>query len=194
MFHARHSSNRASTALTIITTALTVAFLVAAAERTGAEPRPAVPAPGTALQSPAAGPSAGPAKRALVGSWIETVTFPPETGRPPLQSLGTFNADGTMVCSDQGAVTLVPAGVFTSCHGAWEYLGDSRFAYSSLELISDLSGNLFGYLRVRGTYTVSSSGNTYTGSSFAEIVDTNGTVYFSSAVTNSGQRIAVQLP
>ena len=135
-----------------------------------------------------------PKQKALVGSWLETVTFPPETGRPPLKSLGSFHDDGTMVCSDQGAVTTDPPSVFTSCHGVWTHLKHRTFAYTSVELISDLSGNLVGYLKVRGTYTVSPSGNEYKGSSFAEILDTDGNVLFSVNVTNTGQRIQVELP
>ena len=135
-------------------------------------------------------------KKALVGGWIETVTFPPAIGRPPLKSLATFHDDQTMVCSDQGAVTTVgpePA-VFTSCHGVWTHLEKRDFAYTSIELISDLGGNLVGYLKVRGLYTISASGNEYTGTSLATIVDLDGNLLFSSEVTNSGQRIVVELP
>jgi hypothetical protein len=138
---------------------------------------------------------ATPNKKALVGSWIETVTFPPESGRPPIKSLGSFHADGTMVCSDQGAVSSAPPpSVFTSCHGVWTHLEQRTFAYTSRELISDLSGNLVGYLKVRGVYTISESGDEYTGSSFAEIVDTDGNVLFSVSVTNTGERIKLELP
>jgi hypothetical protein len=133
-------------------------------------------------------------KTALVGSWLETVTFPPESGRPPLKSLGSFHADHTMVCSDQGAVTTAPPSVFTPCHGVWTHLEERRFAYTSLALISDLSGSHVGYLKVRGIYTVSQSGNEYTGSSFAEILDTGGFVLFSASVTNAGTRLRVELP
>ena len=108
-----------------------------------------------------------PNKKALVGSWLETVTFPPESGRPPLKSLVTFHDDETMVCSDQGTVTTEPPSVFSSCHGVWTHLEQRTFAYTVRELISDLSGNLVGYLKVRGIYTVSQSGNEYTGTSFA---------------------------
>ena len=132
-------------------------------------------------------------KKALVGSWLETVTFAPETGRPPLKSLGTFHDDGTMVCSDQGAVTTEPPGVFSSCHGVWTDAGDGTFAYTSLALISDLSGNLVAYLKVRGTYTVARSGNDYSGNSLAEILDTEGNVLFSFDVTNAGHRIQIEL-
>jgi hypothetical protein len=132
--------------------------------------------------------------QAVVGSWVETVTFPPETGRPPLKSLITFHDDGTMTCSDQGGVTLNEPSVFTSCHGAWAHLGKRDFAYTQVELISDLSGNLTGYLEVRGVYTVSASGNAYTGTSVAQIFDTAATLLFEVQVGNTGRRIVVELP
>ena len=99
-----------------------------------------------------------------------------------------------MVCSDQGTSPRHRQSVFSSCHGAWTHLEKRTFAYTGLELISDLSGNLVGYLKVRGIYTVSQSGNEYTGNSFAEIFDADGNVLFSVDVTNAGQRIQVELP
>jgi hypothetical protein len=45
-------------------------------------------------------------KKTLVGSWVETVHF--NNGRPDLKSLVSFHADGTMMSSDQGSVTLGP--------------------------------------------------------------------------------------
>jgi hypothetical protein len=131
-------------------------------------------------------------KKALVGSWLETVTFPPESGRPPLKSLSSYHDDETMVCSDQGALTTEPPTVFSSCHGVWTHLEKRTFAYTAFELISDLSGNLLGYLKVRGILTVSQSGNEYNGTSFAEVLDTDGNVLFSVDVTNAGQRIQVE--
>jgi hypothetical protein len=179
MFGSAHANSRSSSAIRIATTALTIALVVATTTAAGAQ-----------------GENAGATnKKALVGSWLETVTFPPESGRPPLKSLGSFHADHTMVCSDQGAVTTTePPSVFTSCHGVWTHLEKRKFAYTSLELISDLSGNLVGYLKVRGIYTVSQSGNEYTGTSFAQILDTDGNVLFVVEVTNTGQRIMVELP
>lgn len=137
-----------------------------------------------------------PAPKGLVGSWVETVTFPPEVGRPQLKSLATFNADGTMTCSDQGAVTTegeMP-GVFTACHGVWRHLHGRTFAYTSMELISDLAGNLVGHLKVRGVYRVSDSGAEYDGVSHAEVILADGTVVFASDVANAGERILLELP
>jgi hypothetical protein len=134
--------------------------------------------------------------RAVVGSWLETVTFPPESGRPPLQSLSSYHDDHTAVCSDQGNVTVTgdQPGVFSACHGAWKHLEKRKFAGTFVELISDLSGNLVGYLRVRSVFTVSESGNEYSGSSLAEVLDPGGNVLFGVTVTNAGRRIQVQLP
>ena len=145
-----------------------------------------------ALAAPARAQS--PNKKGLAGAWIETVTFAPETGRPPLTSLSTFHIDGTMVCSDQGAITLEPASVFTSCHGVWTHVRRRTFAYTSRELVSDLSGNLFAHLKVSGVYTVSESGNAYAGRSFAELVDVAGNILFSGEVANQGERIQLELP
>jgi hypothetical protein len=134
--------------------------------------------------------------KAMVGSWLETVTFPPESGRPPLQSLSSYHDDHTAVCADQGNVTVntnEPA-VFSACHGAWKHLQKRTFAGTFIELISDLTGNLVGYLKVRSVFTVSQSGNEYTGSSLAEILDPDGNVIFSVTVANAGRRIQVQLP
>jgi hypothetical protein len=149
-----------------------------------------------ALMAASAAHAQSPNTKALVGSWVETVTFPPEVGRPPIKSLGTFHADGTMVCSDQGAVTTVgpQTGVFTSCHGVWTHVSQRTFAYTSMELISDLGGALVGYLKVRGEYTVDDAGTQYTGASFAQIVAVDGTVLFESVVTNAGERIQLELP
>ena len=178
MFTSAQKTGRGSSATRLTTAALTTALLVATTTVAGAQ-----------------GGNAGVTnQKALVGSWLETVTFPPETGRPPLKSLGTFHADGTMTCSDQGAITTEPPSLFTSCHGVWMPLEQRRFAYTSFELISDLSGNLVGYLKVRGIYTVSQKGNAYTGTSFAQILDLDGNVLFAVDVTNAGRRIALELP
>ena len=160
MFHSAHATGRSSFATRIATTALAITFVFAT----------------TPLASAQGGNEGATNKKALVGSWLETVTFPPESGRPPLKSLVSFHGDETMVASDQGGVTTDPPFVQSSGHGAWTQLNKRTFAYSVLYLFSDLSGNLQAYLRVRGVYTVSQSGNEYNGASFAEVLDTDGNV------------------
>jgi hypothetical protein len=179
MFHSR-CAHRPAFVTNVTKMVLTLFLLIAGA--------------GIATATTAENDNGTPNKKSLVGSWVETVTFPPESGRPPLKSLVSFHDDGTMVCSDQGAVTLDPPSLFTSCHGVWTRLEQRTFAYTSIELISDLSGNLLGSLKVRGTYTISQSGNKYSGISFAEVLDTDGNVLFSVDVVNAGQRIQIDLP
>lgn len=148
----------------------------------------------TAPPSVKASQNGMPNKKALVGSWRETVMFPPEFGRPPLKSLSSYHGDGTMSCTDQGNVTTDPAMVFSACHGVWTHVHGRTFAYTAFELVSDLSGNLVGFLKFRGTYTVSTSGAEYEGTTVAQILDTDGNVLTSVTVTNQGQRIHVELP
>jgi hypothetical protein len=116
MFDSAHANRRASFAVRIATTALTIALVVAS----------------TTIASAQGGNAGATNKKALVGSWLETVTFPPESGRPPLKSVVSFHGDETMVASDQGGVTLEPPSVLSSGHGVWRQLKKRTFAYSVL--------------------------------------------------------------
>ena len=130
-------------------------------------------------------------KKSLVGSWIETVTF--DGGfMPPLKSLVNFSADGTVTVADQGNVNLAAGQLFSAGTGAWVAQGERTFSWTVVELISDLNGNLQGTLKVRGTYTVDASGNSYSGVFLAEVKDTSDNVLFSIGGTNAGQRIVVE--
>jgi hypothetical protein len=173
MFHSGRTNRRAATTL-IAAMALSTVCLIGGAGSVDAQ--------------------GAPKKPTLVGSWSETVTFPPEFGRPPLKSLSSYHSDETMSCTDQGNVTLDPPNVYSACHGAWKQLDKLTYAYTSVELISDLSGNLVGSLKFRGVYTLSSSGNEYTGTTLADVLDTDGNVLASVEVANTGERIQVELP
>jgi hypothetical protein len=148
----------------------------------------------------------------LVGSWIETATFDPPLFPPPtsspgpspeprvLKSLVTFHDDGTIEADDQGSVTTMPPGdeppsVFTPGAGVWARLRSHTFTYTQYELISDLSGDLAGFLKVRGTYNLTSEDH-YTGRTYYEVF------IFAACkkpvaygwVTNAGKRIHLKLP
>ena len=100
-----------------------------------------------------------------------------------------------MVTSDQGSVTTDPPSVSSSGHGAWLWVEkQQQFVYTVLELFSDLSGNLAGYLKVRGSYAVLPSGDKYTGTSFFEVFDASWNLQVSGNVDNAGERIKVELP
>ena len=129
-------------------------------------------------------------KKAIVGSWIETVTFSGPGSPPPLKSLVTFSADGTMTVADQGNVNNSAGIVFSAGHGSWIAQGERTFSWTVVELISDLNGNLMGTLKVSGTYAVDETGNAYSGVFKAEVTIFGET--FSSEGTNEGTRIQVE--
>jgi hypothetical protein len=186
MLHSIRTPGHASAATVIATIALTASSLICGASTVAAQGTVAAGG-ATALQG-----DGTPPKKALAGSWVETVTFPAEFGRPPGRAVGTFHGDGTLVFN--GSVTLDPPTAFSTFHGVWRYLEKSTFAYTGVHLMTDLSDNLVGYVKVRGTYVVSPSGNEYTGTSVAEVLDSGGNVLFSVGVTNTGTRIQLELP
>jgi hypothetical protein len=134
--------------------------------------------------------NASSTKKAIIGAWIETVTFSGPGAPPPLKSLVTFSADGTLMVADQGNVNTAAGTVFSAGHGSWVAQGEHTFSWTVVELISDLSGNLLGTLKVRGTYTVDETGNTYAGFFKAEVNIFGST--FSIDGTNEGTRIQVE--
>jgi hypothetical protein len=77
-------------------------------------------------------------------------------------------------------------------HGAWVHLRDRTFAWTTLDLVSDLDQNLLCTVKARGEYTVDESGNKYKGRFQAEAVDPDGNLIFSIEGTNKGERIVVE--
>ncbi|MCM3869214.1 MAG: hypothetical protein ND895_00780 [Pyrinomonadaceae bacterium] len=147
-------------------------------------------APASAIQE--ADPNGPPKKKAIVGSWIETVTFTGAGAPPPFKSLGTYAEDGNLVVADQGNDTSVLPFVFSPGHGAWVHLHGRKFAWTVIELVTDLSGNLVATLKVRGEHTVNHAGDAYTGHFRAELFDPLGNLFDSSEGTNQGRRIQVE--
>ena len=104
-----------------------------------------------------------------------------------------YDQGNVTVALDPTAVSGLTGTVFTAGAGVWKQRRPRTFIYTSQELISDLGGNLLGFLKVRGTYILSSSGDTYEGRSFFEVT-VGGQQLFSGCVTNAGQRILLERP
>jgi hypothetical protein len=167
----------------------------------GAGSRVAVSSPELPAAASRAGMRGVSTKDSLVGSWLETATFPEDFEPNPggvLKSLVAFHDDGTMEANDQGSVNVTDEMVTSSGVGVWtqrERRRPPKFTYTQFNLFSNLNGKLVGFLKVRGIYTLSNSGNEYKGESFAEVFDTDGkTVLGSVTVINEGQRIAAEDP
>lgn len=147
-------------------------------------------------------------KKSIVGSWMETVTFPPGPFPPPQKAVVSFHADGTEASSGEGGVilgappNLQTGSVNSDSFGAWAQLDWHSFVYTDEAVLSDLSGNLTGFFKVRGIYKLDAFGDKYTGNSYYEFLDTEmkpvidptTKMPFAGWVTNAGKRIPVELP
>lgn len=99
---------------------------------------------------------ARPAKRAIEGTWRETVNLGPN--RPPgipeiIELLITFDDGGGYVSSDDST---------TNGHGAWEYGGHGVFNLTSERFIFNPDGSLFALLHVRAKLTLDASQDNFT--------------------------------
>jgi hypothetical protein len=139
-------------------------------------------------------------KKSIVGSWEETVRFPSDVPVPQQRAVMSFHDGGTVVSSGQGIVTLnpPPGSVESDSLGAWVQLDWRTFGYTNVAVLSDLNGNLTGFFKVRGVYQLDSSGDSYTGHSYYEFLDTDhkptNTPVPPGWVCNDGVRISVEAP
>jgi hypothetical protein len=139
-------------------------------------------------------------KKSIVGSWEELVRFPSGVPIPQQRAVMSFHDDGTVVSSGQGSVMLnpPPGSVESDSLGAWVQLDWRTFGYTNVAVLSDLSGNLTGFFRVRGVYQLDSSGDSYTGHSYYQFLDTDhqptNTPVPPGWVCNDGMRISVEAP
>jgi hypothetical protein len=173
-----------------VLTALILTTATITSARNACEPKPSDGGGWRAAETGYQPDNTASTKKAIVGSWIETVTFSGPGSPPPLKSLVKFSADGTMTVADQGNVNTSAGTVFSAGHGSWVAVGERTFSWTIVELISDLSGNLLGTLKVRGTYTVDETGNAYAGVFKAEVNIFGDT--FSFEGSNEGTRIQVE--
>jgi hypothetical protein len=131
-----------------------------------------------------------PRKLAVVGSWLETVSV---NGGPTFKSLSTYGADGTWVSHDQGSViTEGPfPHIFSAGHGVWAYQGGRTYTHTSLQLISDLKGDLLFVNTLRQVITLSADASSYRTTWVAEFTDPSGNVVNRFEGTVTARRITV---
>jgi hypothetical protein len=141
-------------------------------------------------------------RKSIVGSWEEVVRFPADAPIPPQRSVTTFHDDGTIIASGQGFVIyntdLTKAMVESDGIGAWVQLDWRTFGYTNVAVLSDLNGDLVGFFKVRGVYQLNNSGDSYTGHSYYEFLDTDhkptNTPVPPGWVCNDGVRITFEAP
>jgi hypothetical protein len=108
---------------------------------------------------------------AIVGSWFGTTT----TG---LRQLITFHADGTVLRSVPGEVSIDPARPpHTAAHGVWRYLGKGRFGVTMWDIFYDINtGQLLHYMRIRLEVTLDDDRDEASARATLEVLDPQGVV------------------
>jgi hypothetical protein len=120
----------------------------------------------------------------IVGSWFATTT----TG---LRQLITFHADGTVLRSVPGEVSIDPARPpHTAAHGVWRYLGKGRFGVTIWDIFYDINtGQLLRYNRLRLEVTLGDDRDDASAEAMVEVIDPQGVVLQSRTGASSLVRI-----
>jgi hypothetical protein len=126
-------------------------------------------------------------EQGLVGSWNVTVTLRDcETGTPfvSFQAMNTYNQGSTM----QQTAVPGPEGTALPGHGVWSHQTGRNYsgAFQFFRLNPD--GTYAGRVVVRSAISLGPSGDTYTSTDVADILDANGNLLFRSCSTSSATR------
>ena len=108
---------------------------------------------------------------AIVGSWFGTTA----TG---IRQLITFHADGTVLRSVPGEVSIDPARPpHTAAHGVWRYLGKGRFGVTIWDLFYDVNtAQPLRYNRLRLEVTLADDRDSASARAIVETIDLQGVV------------------
>jgi hypothetical protein len=120
----------------------------------------------------------------IVGSWFGSTA----TG---IRQLITFHADGTVLRSVQGEVSIDPARPpHTPAHGVWRYLGKGRFGVTIWDLFYDVNtAQPLRYNRLRLEVTLGDDHDNASARAIVETIDLQGVVVGSRTGSASFVRI-----
>ena len=123
-------------------------------------------------------------KTAIVGAWLATSS-------DGSKALLTFNSDGTLQGSAQGAVNLAsPLGAFSGGQGVWQHLGGRQFGKTLWALRYDINtGQLNGFVKVRTVLTLNETGDQMAAQDKLEVLSPDGKVIFTATDTGTFTRI-----
>jgi hypothetical protein len=122
----------------------------------------------------------------IEGTWLLTVTTPPEAGRPPFKVLASFARGGVFTASAESDQATPPQ------NGAWEKVGPNEYASTALSF--GPNPNLFT-IKIKSLYRLVSE-NELEGVGEAAICDASGNncQRFPGCSTIDGTRLTVEPP
>ena len=127
----------------------------------------------------------------LRGAWKVTLT-PEEGGPPPFPILMSFNKDGGVIETDQGAPAPgQPVSLFSTGLGEWQRVAKCRFIITYTQLQYDQSMNLIGSFRGRITADLDAEMSELTGEVTVEFFNSEETLVFSGRGIVRGRRLPV---
>lgn len=131
-----------------------------------------------------ANPAVGPQ---IEGTWLLTVTTPPEAGRPPFKVLVSFARGGVFIASAESDQATAPQ------NGTWKMVGPNEYASTALSFGPD-PNNLFT-IKIKGLNRLVSE-NELEGVGEAAICDASGNncQRFPGCSTIHGTRLTVEPP
>jgi hypothetical protein len=123
----------------------------------------------------------------IEGTWLLTVTTPPEVGRPPFKVFASFATGGVFSASVESDQTTPPQ------NGAWEKVGPNEYASTALSFGPN-PNNLFT-IKIKTLYRLVSE-NEVEGVGEAAICDASGNncQRFPGCSTIRGRRLTVEPP
>ncbi len=128
--------------------------------------------------------------KALVGTWVATVTPSGPDAPPPFPSLLTFMADGTALFSAAGPP--IPA-LGNPGHGVWTRIGDRTFAATFVQLtFADLM-HLDGTLKISMTLKLNEKLDELTTQDQVKILDLEGNELVTLGGAQRGKKLQVEV-
>lgn len=123
----------------------------------------------------------------IEGTWLLTVTTPPEAGRPPFKVLVSFARGGVFIASAESDQATAPQ------NGTWKMVGPNEYASTALSFGPD-PNNLFT-IKIKGLNRLVSE-NELEGVGEAAICDASGNncQRFPGCSTIHGTRLTVEPP
>jgi hypothetical protein len=125
----------------------------------------------------------------IEGTWLLTVTTPPEAGRPPFKVLVSFARGGVFTASAESDGATPPQ------NGTWEMVGANEYASTALAFIHGPGPNDLMTINIKGLHRLVSE-DQLEGVGEAAICDPSGNncQRFPGCSTLQGTRVTVEIP